>query len=138
MTMRVGIIGVGHPALGLSTLRAMIKDVAARQDMEILAAKKDRVVLVNAKGLPIGEVKVPPAPTTETVKYWNCKNCGHLAEQSAQLKELSFKWLGPLTSKTTCPNCGSYTLQQAYDETFKAGYFVVVKAYNGIRGKGRA
>jgi len=70
------------------------------------------------------------------VKYWNCKNCGHLAEQTAQLKELSFKWLGPRTSKTTCPNCGSYTLQQAYDETFKAGYFVVVKSYNGIRGKG--
>lgn len=114
MTMVIGAVGMGN--------RPRLQDI----------------VIVGANGQPRGVVITgkPPAPQTVPVKYWTCKNCGHMAEQSAQLKELSFKWLGPLTSKTSCPNCGSYTLQQAYDETFKAGYFVVVKAYNGIRGKG--
>jgi predicted RNA-binding Zn-ribbon protein involved in translation (DUF1610 family) len=78
----------------------------------------------------------PDPPPTLKVKLWRCGNCGHEARQIDELKELSFRWLGSLTSKTCCPNCGSYTLQRAFTEEFKAGYFLVVKAYNGIRGKG--
>jgi len=125
MTMKVLVAGTGCSSI--SALRALVQDVARRQD---------QIILADAQGRRIGQVKAPAAPQTAPVKYWNCKNCGHMAEQTPQLKELSFKWVGPLTSKTSCPNCGSYTLQQAYTENFKAGHFLVVKTHNSIRGKG--
>jgi len=71
-----------------------------------------------------------------TGRGWRCNNCGHVHPATEDLKELGFQWLGPLTSKVRCTACGSYTIQRAFDETFKAGYFLLVKAVNGIR-KGR-
>lgn len=61
-------------------------------------------------------------------KRWKCGNCGHETEAIEELKELSFQWLGPLTSKTICQNCGSYTIQRAFDARFQGGHFLVVKA----------
>lgn len=74
--------------------------------------------------------------TTEKRHFWTCRNCGHEEEATDELVEILFRWLGPLTSTIACPNCGSRTFQRAYDETFTAGIFLVVKAYNRIRGKG--
>lgn len=66
---------------------------------------------------------------------WHCNNCGHWEPQTETLGELAFKWLGRLISRTRCPNCGSYTINRAYDDTFTRGEFLVVLARNKIRGK---
>lgn len=71
---------------------------------------------------------------TQQIKVWRCNNCGHWEPQTETLAELAFKWVGPLTSRTSCPNCGSYTLNKAYDETFYRGEFLVVKSKIKFRG----
>jgi ribosomal protein S27AE len=76
--------------------------------------------------------------TGSQTKAWKCGNCGYVTEgQTDDLTELGFKFEGPLTSRTTCQNCGSFTLQRAYDNTFMAGRFEVVKTFNNIRGKSK-
>ncbi len=72
------------------------------------------------------------------LKAWKCKNCGHNEpiQPGNDLKELGFKWLGPLTSFVNCPACKSYTIQRAYDDRFLAGNFLVVVTKNSIKGKG--
>lgn len=69
---------------------------------------------------------------------WKCKNCGHVTDEKTEnLQELSFKWYDEHTCKTSCPNCGTYTLNRAtdYNEMSMpiAGYFLVVKSFNKIR-----
>lgn len=70
-------------------------------------------------------------------KGWKCVNCGHIHEATETLEELSFKWLDEHTCKTSCQNCGTYSLNRAtdYDELGRpvAGYFLVVKSFNKIR-----
>ncbi|MCM3789436.1 hypothetical protein M3221_13605 [Domibacillus indicus] len=61
-------------------------------------------------------------------KQWKCGNCGLEVEATEELKELSFRWMDKLTSKTTCQNCGSYTIQRAFDDRFQGGHFLIVKA----------
>ena len=72
------------------------------------------------------------------IKVWACRNCGHeeLIQPGDELKELGFTAYSALTSRISCPACRAYTIQRAYDETFTAGYFLVVKPKNDIRGKG--
>jgi predicted RNA-binding Zn-ribbon protein involved in translation (DUF1610 family) len=72
------------------------------------------------------------------IRAWKCNNCGHeepLRNDNA-LRVLNFKWLGPLTSRVSCPACKAYTIQRAYDKTFKVGNFLVVTPKNQIKGKG--
>lgn len=70
-------------------------------------------------------------------KGWLCGNCGHEHEATESLEELGFIWYENGTSKTSCRNCGSYTLQRAY--TWDAwghpiaGQFLLVKSFNKIR-----
>ncbi|MCO5387832.1 MAG: hypothetical protein NHB14_20915 [Desulfosporosinus sp.] len=87
-----------------------------------------RVAIVGAK----------PPEIRVRIRVWTCKNCGHEEplRQGSSLKELKFTWLGPLTSRVTCPACQAYTLQKAYDATFYAGNFLMVVPKNVIRGKG--
>lgn len=70
-------------------------------------------------------------------KGWVCGNCGHVHEATESLEELSFVWLDEHTSKTSCGNCGTYTIQRAYtydDQGFPiAGQFLVVLTKNKIR-----
>jgi hypothetical protein len=70
-------------------------------------------------------------------KGWLCGNCGHIHEASEELAELAFKWLDEHTTKTSCQNCGTYSLNRAtaYDEKGYpiAGYFLVVRSRNRIR-----
>ena len=72
------------------------------------------------------------------IRVWTCKNCGHEEplRTGNSLEELKFIQLGHLTSRVTCPACGAYTLQRGYDETFYAGYFLMVVPKNSIKGKG--
>jgi len=72
------------------------------------------------------------------IRVWTCKQCGHeeAIRQGWNLEELKYTQLGPLTSRVTCPACGAYTLQRAYDDTFKAGNFLMVVPKNSIKGKG--
>ncbi|MHB1166978.1 MAG: hypothetical protein ACYC0N_00365 [Carboxydocellales bacterium] len=77
---------------------------------------------------------------TAPSKGWKCQNCGHVSEgQTDNLEELGFQWLDQNTCKTSCQNCGSYTLNRAttYDDQGRpvAGYFLVVRTRNTI-GKG--
>jgi hypothetical protein len=72
---------------------------------------------------------------TKKVRFWTCNNCGHEEPATDRLKEILFAWLGPQTSTVSCPNCKSRTFQQAYDDSFTSGYFLVIKTYNKIRGK---
>lgn len=71
------------------------------------------------------------------MKGWKCGNCGHIHEATESLEELSFKWIDEHTTKTSCENCGTYTLQRAYTYDAAglpiAGYFLVVKTCNKIR-----
>lgn len=67
------------------------------------------------------------------MKGWKCNNCGHIHKATDNLEELGFKWLGPRTSRTSCENCGSYTLNKAWNDRFTAGEFLIVKAFNKIR-----
>lgn len=60
-------------------------------------------------------------------EVFKCGNCGHEAAVSENLDGLCFAWLGPTASKIGCPNCGSFTLQKADDDTFTRGDFLVVK-----------
>jgi DNA-directed RNA polymerase subunit RPC12/RpoP len=66
-------------------------------------------------------------------KGWKCNNCGHVHEATENLKELGFTWYDNGASKTSCQNCGSYTLQKAYtwDEWGRpiAGHFLIVKSH---------
>lgn len=74
------------------------------------------------------------------MKSWLCNNCGHTHEATEQLTELSFKWLDEHTTKVSCANCGTYTIQRAHTYDAKgypiAGEFFVVRTCNKIR-KGR-
>lgn len=71
------------------------------------------------------------------MKSWLCKNCGHHHEATEELSELSFVWLDEHTSRISCANCKTYTLQRAsaYDRFNRptAGEFLAVKTYNRIR-----
>lgn len=71
------------------------------------------------------------------MKGWLCNNCGHIHEKSETLEELGFLWLDEHTSKTSCQNCGTYTIQRIYTYNSEgypiAGYFLVVKTHNKIR-----
>jgi uncharacterized Zn finger protein len=71
------------------------------------------------------------------INGWKCENCGHIHEATEELVELGFKWLDEDTTKTSCQNCGTYSLQRAYtyDDLGRpiAGYFLVVKTKNRIR-----
>lgn len=71
------------------------------------------------------------------MKGWKCGNCGHMHEASETLAELGFQWLGKATCKTSCQNCWSYTIQQAYSFDVQgrpaAGQFLVVTTKNKIR-----
>jgi ribosomal protein S27AE len=76
------------------------------------------------------------------MKFWRCGNCGHEEPATESLKELLFTWFTlKNSSRTACPNCGSYTLQRAWDDSFKAGEFLIVKSQlkggfrNGNKGK---
>ena len=72
------------------------------------------------------------------IRVWTCKQCGHeeAVRQGWNLEELKYTQLGPLTSRVTCPACGAYKLQRAYDDTFYAGNFLMVVPKNSIKGKG--
>lgn len=71
-------------------------------------------------------------------KGWKCGNCGHVHPANEEnLSELGFTWYGDLTSKIRCANCGSYTVQRAFDETFTAGYFLIVRSFNTITKGGK-
>jgi predicted RNA-binding Zn-ribbon protein involved in translation (DUF1610 family) len=73
------------------------------------------------------------------MKGWKCGNCGHIHVASESLAELSFQWLDEDTCKTSCENCGSYTIQRATAWEWgnpTAGYFLQVNTKNKIR-KGR-
>lgn len=97
---------------------------------------RSSIILANAQGVEVGVASIPPKP--KTIRAWRCSNCGHEEEQTDSLRELMFRYMGPpRTSKVQCPGCGIYTLQQAFDGTFRSGYFLVVRPKNGIRGKGR-
>ena len=72
------------------------------------------------------------------LKGWRCGNCGHETEtQTENLEELGFQWLDERTCKTTCQNCGSYTINRvhAVDDQGRpiAGEFLVVKAIIALR-----
>jgi rubredoxin len=69
------------------------------------------------------------------MKAWRCQNCGHEEPQTDQLTELLFKWLGPLTSRVSCPACGITTIQRAWDETFTAGEFLVIRPKVNAKGR---
>lgn len=72
------------------------------------------------------------------VPMWRCGNCGHEVPISDELYGMIFEQYAELRSKVGCENCGSYTLQQAYDGTFKAGNFLIVKSHlRRIGGKGK-
>lgn len=76
-------------------------------------------------------VKVP-------VKMWQCGNCGHEVPITEDLKGLTFEQYSKRRSKVGCKACGSYTLQQAYDGTFTAENFLIVKSHlKRIGGKGK-
>ncbi|MGG3803156.1 hypothetical protein [Metabacillus fastidiosus] len=66
-------------------------------------------------------------------KGWKCTNCGHIHPATENLEELSFERFDALTSKTSCQNCGTYTIQRAFDDRFQSGHFLIVKARNRIR-----
>lgn len=74
------------------------------------------------------------------MKGWKCGNCGHIHEATEALTELSFQWLDPVTCKTSCENCRTYTMQRAsnWDDLGRptAGEFLVVKTKNKLT-KGR-
>jgi uncharacterized Zn finger protein len=78
------------------------------------------------------------------MKGWKCKNCGHEHEATASLEELGFQWLTvePAACKTSCMNCGSYTIQQVYtyDENNIpiAGQFLMVTTKNKIKKRGNS
>lgn len=103
-----------------------------RKGIVIVGAGERIANLVATRG-----IQAAFCPTTARVRYWRCGNCGHLEPQTPSLRELLYKQINALTSKTSCPNCGSYTINQLYDLSFKRGCFLVVKARNGIRGKGK-
>lgn len=67
------------------------------------------------------------------MKSYSCGQCGHVIETDNQLTALGFRWYSNFTSKISCPNCGTYTIQQAFDDTFTGGHFLVVKPFNRIR-----
>lgn len=67
------------------------------------------------------------------MKTWVCGNCGEVHRATSSLEELGFQFFDTVTSITRCFKCKSYSLQQAYDETFTAGQFLVVRSYNRIR-----
>ena len=71
------------------------------------------------------------------MKGWKCRNCGHIHLATETLKELGFQWLDKNTCKTSCQNCGSFTIQQAYTYDGKgfpiAGQFLMVRTFNKIR-----
>ena len=71
------------------------------------------------------------------IKGWLCQNCGHVHPAGEDLEELGFAWYGDLTSRVRCANCGSYTVQRAFDDTFTAGYFLIVRSFNTITKGGR-
>lgn len=79
---------------------------------------------------------------TTKIKAWRCGNCGHVtAAQTDNLEELGFEWLDANTCKTSCQNCGSYTLNRVttYDDQGRpiGGQFLIVKARNRIRKGGK-
>lgn len=60
---------------------------------------------------------------------WPCKHCGytHEATPKTSLGDMGFRWIDETTSITTCAGCKSFTVQRAFDSTFTAGQFLVVK-----------
>lgn len=71
------------------------------------------------------------------VKVWRCGVCGHEVPITDDLEGLFFQQYSNRTSKVGCKACGSYTIQRAYDGTFTAGNFLIVKAKIKSYGKGR-
>jgi hypothetical protein len=73
---------------------------------------------------------------TPPLELVGCVNCGHSAPMTEELAELSFAWLDQDTCKTSCPVCGTYSINRAW--TYENGYpiagqFLVVKTFNRIR-----
>lgn len=66
-------------------------------------------------------------------KGWQCGNCGHIHPDSEDLATIGFQWFDQRTSKVSCGNCGSYTLQQVTDTDAEgvptAGQFLLVTSH---------
>jgi hypothetical protein len=71
------------------------------------------------------------------VQGWRCGCCGHFIPYSDELEGLKLEAFANWTSKATCPACGAYTIQQAYDGNFRAGSFLVVLPYRKIKWRGK-
>lgn len=71
------------------------------------------------------------------MKNYRCGNCGHVQEADDQLTEMGFVWLDDWTSRISCSNCGTYTIQRIsrLDDQGRpnAGEFLVVRTKNKIR-----
>jgi hypothetical protein len=70
---------------------------------------------------------------TMEVQGWSCGCCGHFIPYS-DVEGLKFEAFANWTSKVTCPGCGAYTIQRAYDEIFNAGVFLIVTPSRVKRG----
>lgn len=71
------------------------------------------------------------------MRAWKCVNCGHEVAITENLDGLLFEQYSNRTSKAGCKACGSYTINQAYDDSFTAGNFLIVKTKPKTQGKGR-
>jgi hypothetical protein len=59
---------------------------------------------------------------------WRCGNCGHEVSITEDLEGFDFIMCSSRLNKLGCKACGSYTIQQAYDHTFTAGNFLIVRS----------
>lgn len=71
---------------------------------------------------------VKKVTTRKKVAVWACGNCGHEVPITDDLEGLLFEQYSDRTSRVICPGCGSYTIQKAYDGSFRAGNFLLVKS----------
>jgi len=69
---------------------------------------------------------------------WVCGNCKHQVPITDDLKGFNFRKYSNRISKLGCPACGSYTIQQAYDDSYTAGIFLIVRSKLKVcGGKGK-
>lgn len=71
---------------------------------------------------------IKKATTKVQVRAWACGNCGYTVPITDDLEGLIFEQYSDRTSRVICPGCGSYTIQKAYDDSFRAGNFLIVKS----------